>query len=61
MYLNSGNLQYLILEHMVAPDSGDDVSKLGHVMGKEDEQLHVRLNSHRKTFFIDGSHLAHDL
>jgi NAD+ kinase len=61
MDLNSNNLQYLIREHMVEPDSGDDVRKLGHGMVKEDEQLHVRWNSHRGTIFIDGSHLVHDL
>ncbi len=61
MDLNSNALQYLIREHMVEADSGDEVRKMGHGMVQGDEQLHVRWNSHRGTIFIDGAHLVHDL
>ena len=61
MDLNSKKLQYLIREHMIETDSGEDIRKMGHGMVEEDEQLHVRWNSQKGKIFIDGAHLVHDI
>jgi len=61
MDLNSTDLQYLIREHMIESDSGDDIRKMGHGFVKQQDQLHLRWNSQTGTIFIDGSHMTHNL
>lgn len=61
MDLDSNELQYLIREHMIESDAEEDVRKAGHAFLNQEEQLHLRWNSHKGRIFIDGSHLTHDL
>jgi hypothetical protein len=61
MNLDSPDLQYLVREHMIESDSGEDIRKMGHGFLRDDEQLHLRWNSQTGTIFIDGSHMVHNL
>ena len=59
---NTGDLQYLIREHMIenAPNK-KEVKDLDNGLLHKDEHLHLRWNSQKGRVFIDGSHLMHNL
>lgn len=61
MELDSTDLQYLIREHMLEARAGQDVVDMNNKMVTDNEQLHIRWNSHKGRMYIDGSHLTHEL
>ena len=59
---NTGDLQYLIREHMIenAPNK-DEMKSQNNDIIKKGEKLHMRWNSQKGRVFIDGSHLFHNI
>ena len=59
--IHSGDLQYLIREHMMENSNEEVEADVNNRMFEPDARMHLRWNSQRGRIFIDGSHLTHNL
>jgi len=61
MDLKSPELQYLVREHMLERNCGDEIKEAGQGMLTANESLHLRWNSQHGMIYIDGAHMTHPL
>ena len=58
---DSGDLQYLIREHMMENSNEDVDRNVNNAFVKPGDKMHLRWNSQKGRIFIDGSHLTHNV